>query len=209
VLHTDWYWGPNPGRPSRYVLRALDRIASHGHEIGLHNNAITAGLLTGRDPIAVLEAALGGLRRHGFDVVGTVAHGDPLCHTLGFVNYELFADLPAVESRPRPRQIETRASDGPRRRATIRTVPMAELGLEYEANFAGHDSYVSDTGGAWRRRTIEEATAEFVTDRGFAQVLLHPVWWALDGERFEHRPVWRDPRAAEGSAAGVPGEPLG
>jgi hypothetical protein len=206
VLHTDWYWGSNPGRPSRYVLRALDRIASLGHEIGLHNNAITAGLLVGRDPIAVLEAALAGLRRHGFDVVGTVAHGDPLCHTLGFVNYELFADLPAVEGRQRPRQIETRESDGPRRRITIRPVPMAELGLEYEANFSGHKSYLSDTGGTWRRRTIEEATAEFLRQPSFTQVLLHPVWWALEGERYEHRPVWRDPLAGEtGSARGVSG----
>jgi hypothetical protein len=204
VLHTDWYWGPDPGRPSRYVLRALDQIASLGHEIGLHNNAITAGLFAGRDPVAVLEAALAALRRHGFEVVGTVAHGDPLCHTLGYINYELFADLPAVEGRPRPRQIETHEPDGPRRQTTIRSVPMAELGLEYEANFAGHESYISDTGGNWRRRTIEEATAEFHRQPSFTQILLHPVWWALQGETYEHRPVWRDPRAGETGPAPGP-----
>jgi hypothetical protein len=45
VLHGDWYWGDHgKAEPSTFVLNALDRIASLGHEIGLHNNAITLAL---------------------------------------------------------------------------------------------------------------------------------------------------------------------
>ena len=74
VLHTDWYYRDGfAGPPSRYVLRALERIQHLGHEIGLHNNAITVALRTGRDPVEVLSTELDHLRRAGFDVTGTAA----------------------------------------------------------------------------------------------------------------------------------------
>jgi hypothetical protein len=45
VLHDDWYYrGNRDSLPSRYVRRRLGEIASLGHEIGLHNNAISARL---------------------------------------------------------------------------------------------------------------------------------------------------------------------
>ena len=32
--------------------------------------------------------------------------------------------------------------------------PMADFGLEYEANFIGHTRYLSDTGGRWSRQPV-------------------------------------------------------
>ena len=192
-LHTDWYYRA-PGRNSGLsaLLRsALDRIASLGHDIGLHNNAITVALLTGEDPAAVLFRELEELRNAGFDIRGTVAHGDPLCHQAGYVNSEVFSEFP----RPKlgaPDRVVT-PPDGVHGSPTrLSPVPMAELGLEFEAGFIGHRLYLSDTGGRWslephglRRRFEEEG--------GLLQILRHPVWWALQGEPV--RP--REPRTTE------------
>ncbi len=119
VLHTDWYYrNGTSGPPARYVLRALERIARLGHEIGLHNNAITVALRTGRDPVEVLSTELEHLRRHGFDVTGTAAHGDALCRTCGYNNAEVFVETPRPASpgaRRGPRAPGTRRPRGCRR----------------------------------------------------------------------------------------------
>jgi hypothetical protein len=197
VLHGDWYWGgPSAQRPSRFVLKALDRIASLGHEIGLHNNAITIALLTGQDPFAVLERDLKALRRHGFEVRGSVQHGDALCHRVGYVNNELFLDcpLPAGTARNRTITYDDEAS-GIHRRLPLRARPMAEFGLTHEANYIGQTLYLSDSGGRW---SLPPADVErsFVVDGGFLQMLIHPVWWAFSGEMVRPRAIAADPEPA-------------
>ena len=132
------------------MLRALDRIASLGHEIGLHNNAITLALLTGEDPHRILDRDLSALRRHGFEIDGSVAHGDPLCHKVGYVNNEIFNECPRPELGGPDRVI---AFDDPATKTHYRLElhprPMADFGLTYEANFIGHTRYLTDTGGRW------------------------------------------------------------
>jgi hypothetical protein len=190
VLHGDWYWGTDPvGEPSKLVLRALDRIASLGHEIGLHNNVLTLALRTGRDPREILESALGSLRRHGFDVTGSVAHGDPLCHAAGYVNYEIFAEHTSPTGLAADRTISyDDPTTGAHYRLDLRPVPMADFGLEYEANTIGHTLYLSDTGGHWSV-PFDGMAERFRTEGGFLQVLMHPVWWALSGENVKRRPA--------------------
>ena len=183
VLHGDWYWGgPFARRPSTFVLRALDRIASLGHEIGLHNNAITIALLTGDDPGAILDRDLSALRQHGFDIVGSVAHGDPLCRSVGYINNELFTECarPAMGAADRLLTYNDPALGGTR---SIRLQPrsMAESGLTHEANNSGHTTTLSDTGGHWS--VPFDQVDELIADEGlFLQALIHPVWWALSGE---------------------------
>ncbi len=194
VLHTDWYYRRGArGGPSRFVLRALDRIAALGHEVALHNNAIVAALLEDRDPFEIIEEELGHLRRHGFEIVGTVAHGDRLCRELGFNNSELFLECPDPSGRDPQREI-VRIDPVTGRRTSVRLapVPMARFGLTHEAMVFGNVHYLSDTGGRWHR-PFDEVAAAFQRDGGFLQVLAHPVWWALGDESFT-------PKAALGPA---------
>jgi hypothetical protein len=190
VLHSDWYWrAPGESRVSPYALRILGRIASLGHEIGLHNNAITVGLLTGEDPVRILDRELTTLRREGFEVTGSVAHGDKLCRVLGYVNDEVF-----TESTHRPvgvgeRRIEyTDPKTSRKHVVVVRPVPMAELGLTYEANLVRNVRYrLSDTGGHWNTSFREIANA-LVDGAGTLSMLIHPIYWAFGGEIVHPRP---------------------
>jgi hypothetical protein len=204
VLHTDWYWGDAAnGEPSRFVLRALDRIASLGHEIGVHNNAITAALRTDGDPVQILGRTLTALRRHGFDITGTVAHGDPLCHAAGYVNNEIFLECPRPALGAPDRVIaHVDEKTGQSMRVALRPVQMADLGLTHEANFVGQTHYLSDTGGKWSR-PFSEVDSRFGDEGGYLQILVHPVWWALSGEPSTPRPTIIEASADEVAAAAV------
>ncbi len=190
VLHTDWYYREGfAGPPTRYVLRALERIQRLGHEIGLHNNAITVALRTGRDPVEVVSAELEYLRRHGFDVVGTAAHGDALCRTCGYNNGEVFVETPRPEHGPAARTIAcTEAASGRALRTELRPATMASLGLTYEANFIENRHYLTDSHGRWNR-PLEVAAAEFDRRDAFLKFLIHPSWWAFQGEPLLGGPV--------------------
>ena len=183
VLHTEWYWGTRgPREPSPYVLRALDDIATLGHEIGVHNNAVAAALGTGAPPASILADVLDGLRAHGFAITGTAAHGDPLARRLGFVNYEMFRGCPSPDGKSPDRVLEALdPASHRRRRLRLEPVDMAAFGLEYEAYFLGHTQYLSEAEGRWNHQP-DELAAAFGRDGGFLQVLTHPVHWALDGE---------------------------
>ena len=191
VLHTDWYWGDDPGRPSRFLVRALRRIAALGHEIGLHNNAITAALRLGGDPVEQLERALKGLRREGFEVVGTAAHGDDLCHIAGYDNSEVFVEC-ADARLGAPDRVIRWEDDGAGRtaEATLQPVAMADLGLSYEAKYLGPLLYLSDTGGRWSV-PFEPMAERLAQGDTFLHVLTHPVWWAFEGEVVRPRATTR------------------
>ena len=177
VLHTDWYYPDlRSGRPSRFVLRALDEIASLGHEIGLHNNAIAVALRTGEDPAVILDRELSALRRHGFDIVGTVAHGDRVCHEANFVNFEMFTECPWPSCGAPDRVIVWEDA-----RTTLCPRPMAGFGLTHEANFIGQAMYLSDSGGVWGQPWAT-SVKRFEQEDGFLQILTHPIYWAFRDE---------------------------
>lgn len=183
ILHTDWYYCAG-GRSelSTYLLRGLDRIVSLGHEIALHNNAVAAGLRHARDPVEILGEELLRLRRHGFEIRGTVAHGDELCHRAGFLNDEVFVECARPQLGPADRTVvydDWKA--GRRLEVKLDPVHMGVLGLEYEANRIGHQLYLSDAGGCWQS-PFDLVSTRFVQNGGFLQILVHPVWWALSGE---------------------------
>jgi hypothetical protein len=167
ILHTAPYWRDKP-----LLRRSLDRIAQCGHELGIHNNAIAAALLTGNEPAAILEQAIAELRGYGFDIRGTVAHGDPLCYgpdrTLRFVNDEIFDECARPTLGDSSRRIGA---------ATITPAPLAELGLDYDANWVGPRTYLSDSGGRWSDPGFDQ-TAEGFPFEGQLHMLVHPDWWA-------------------------------
>jgi hypothetical protein len=181
VLHTDWYWGASRDRPSRLLAQALHRIASLGHEVGIHNNAIAAALREGGDPVQILERDLAALRGVGLEIVGSARHGDPLCRTLGFVNDSLFVECAEPGTTGRELTYLDPAGGEPHR-VRLDPVPMARFGLTHEAYGIGHTLYLSDAGGRWHR-PFDDVEATFIAEGGLLQLLVHPVWWALPGER--------------------------
>jgi hypothetical protein len=126
VLHTAPYWdGPE-------LLPRLRRLQELGHEVGFHNDLVTAWRVEGADPRAVLERALGRLRDGGIEVAGAAAHGSPWCHRLGFHNNYAFLGwdepVPGFPVAEVPEKLDP-----------------AAFGLEYEAYHVPHDAYFSDS----------------------------------------------------------------
>lgn len=162
VLHTAPYW-----RDETLLRTSLERIAELGHEIGIHNNALTVLVQDGRSPGRVLAEAVEQLRSYGFDISGTVAHGDSECYapdgSVRFVNDELFEEC----------QRDTQAW------ASLMFTPisLADLGLVYDANWLPRGKYLSDSGGHWSRPGFDEVAAGFPY-AGQLHVLVHPDWWA-------------------------------
>jgi hypothetical protein len=167
VLHTAPYW-----RDKRLLQDSLEQIAGCGHEIGIHNNALAAAYPTGADPGEILYDAVDELRGYGYDIQGTVAHGDPLCYDsrgqVRFVNDELFSEC-------------ARPWLGPARRIhgalEIDPAPLADYGLAYDANWLPRGAYLSDSGGRWRPR-FDEVAAGYPFEAGQLHMLVHPDWWA-------------------------------
>jgi hypothetical protein len=197
VLHTDWYWGDGgPANPSPFVLRALDEIAGLGHEIGVHNNAVTEALLTGRPPADVLGDVLEALRGHGLTVTGTAGHGDSVARQANYINFEMFAECPHPEGLAADRELEFRdPSTGAVHRLRLEPVSMSELGLEYEAYFLGNTRYLSESEGRWNHQ-LQEFVATYLREGGFLQVLTHPTHWAFADEVVKPIPVLAPSRAA-------------
>jgi hypothetical protein len=199
-LHSDWYYRDGTDGPlSEYVLDAAREIAGLGHEIALHNNVIAEALRTGREPHELISTELEHLRAAGFDVVGTVAHGDELCHRVGFVNAEVFVECPRPKLGAPDRTLTwVEEESGTERSVALAPVPMASLGLSYEANYIGHRFYLSDSGGSWHR-PIEDAMAEMRDIGGFLQILSHPIWWAFGSETF----TLKEPKSQEPGVYGI------
>lgn len=167
ILHTAPYWD------DKTLLRAsLDAIAELGHEIGIHNNAIAASMMTGRDPLILLDEAILELRGYGYEIDGTVAHGDGLCRrddgTVRFVNDEIFRECPRPDIGAPGREIDGWATG----RATL-----ADFGLSYDANWISAREYLSDSGGIWQTPGFEPTVAGFPFERQL-HMLVHPDWWA-------------------------------
>lgn len=162
ILHTAPYWGRKAT-----LKAALAEIASCGHEIGFHLNAITKALETGRDPLEILYYDLGELRDYGYPVRGVVAHGDNACYAHNFVNDELFTE----SARP--------SYGAPNREVGgvhLRPVSREAFGFAYDPNWLSRAEYLSDSGGRWSQPF--DRVAEGYPFGGQLHMLVHPDWWA-------------------------------
>ena len=178
LLHTAWYWGEFDGRRYRHtrdLVRAGDRILELGHEINLHNNLAVLALRTGCDPSVVLDAELEFMRGVGWPVTGTATHGDALCRSLEFRNFELFSH--AVK----PEFGGPRVVVGPEGAVRLGGLELAEFGLEYEAYDLHRDLMVTDSGGrllGQRHVAGRRWFGRSDPSRGtLASLLTHPLWW--------------------------------
>jgi hypothetical protein len=166
ILHTSPYW-----QNKRVLRESLDTIAESGHNIGIHNDALTVALQTGRDPNEILHEAVEELRRYGHDIRSTVAHGNQLCHVAKYVNDEMFEGCSRPDQGHPDRVLEHRG-----RRVPITPAPLSEFGLDFDANWLPRGDYLSDSGGSWSR-PFDEVAAEWPA-RGQLHMLVHPDWWA-------------------------------
>lgn len=178
------------------VKESASRIASLGHEIALHSNATTWGLVLDREPAECLSEALDALRDAGFDVQGTAPHGDRLRNHLTFYNTECYEQgrvsgvtLPSGDER------------------TFTALPLASFALAYDCDFLLPRVYLCDSGGHWgygSSKTLEEVRKEFpYTDEEGVDVqlhaLVHPEWWDL-GVSAGHRRTLGAPDLVEWQA---------
>jgi hypothetical protein len=161
ILHTAPYW------KDKHLLRSsLETIAAAGHEIGIHNDAITVQLETGRPAAQVLHEAVEELRGYGHEIRSTVAHGHSRCQQDNYVNDELWQEC-------------RRSSYGTVERLNVVPVSLESLGLDFDANWLPRGDYLSDSGGAWSK-SYDRVVGEW-GQHGQLHCLVHPDWW---GEAF-------------------------
>jgi hypothetical protein len=165
ILHTAPYWHDKP-----LLRRSLEQLAGLDHEIGIHNDALTVALETGRDPNEILHEAIDELRSYGHTIRSTVAHGNGLCGIARYVNDEMFKSCSRPTYGNPNRVLEHRG-----RRVPLRPTPLSDFGLDFDANWLSRGDYLSDSGGAWSQ-PFDEVAAAFPS-RGQLHMLVHPCWW--------------------------------
>lgn len=165
ILHTAPYWNDKT-----LLRKSLEFIVECGHEIGLHNDAVSEAILTKRDPRILLAEAVGELRDYGFEVTGTVAHGSHLCYatdgTVRYVNDELFVECPRPSVGTPNRSVAG---------VELRQSPLSAFGFTYEAGWLHRGAYLSDSGGAWSQPFAQ--IADGFPFAGQLHLLVHPCWW--------------------------------
>jgi hypothetical protein len=173
ILHTSPYW-----QDKTLLRESLERIAGYGHEIGIHNDALTVALETGRDPADILHEAIEDLRGYGHTIRSTVAHGNGLCRIANYVNDEMFVGCARPDKGAANRTLEHGG-----RTVTLSPRPLAEFGLDFDSSWLPRGDYLSDSGGRWSQ-PFEEVAAAWPS-RGQLHMLVHPDWWSEAFERAE------------------------
>jgi hypothetical protein len=171
ILHSAPYWNDKP-----LLRQSLEAIEECGHELGIHNDALTVALQTGRDPAEILQEAIDELRGYGHTIRSTVAHGNSLCHIAKYVNDEMFLGCARPTYGDPDRTLEHRG-----RTVRIRQRSLLEFGLDFDANWLSRGDYLSDSGGRWSR-DFDQVASEWPA-RGQLHMLVHPDWWAEAFER--------------------------
>ncbi len=159
ALHTAPYY---PG-----ALPVLRELQGLGHEIGLHNDALSVE----GDPVEALRRELDRLRSAGLEVVGVAGHGSRAVHERRSFNHQVFSDLPPVPRFPNS-AVEPREPDFAR-------TTLADLELAYDADFLGNDRYYADSfyDEAGRRWHPDELAPSELRPGTKAIVLVHPCHW--------------------------------
>ena len=174
LLHTAPYW-----RDRAALELAAIEIIDLGHRVGIHNNAIGDALRTGFDPVEILAEATEVLRGYGCEIRSTVAHGDELCGRARFVNDAVFVECarpPYGEPRTNPPVRGRRTIEYGLRSIEVDPVPLASLGLDFDANWIARTEYISDSGGRWSR-PFADVVDLFPPQTGQLHMLVHPTWW--------------------------------
>jgi hypothetical protein len=173
ILHSAPYW-----QDKRLLRASVAEIAAYGHEVGIHNAALSEAVRDGTDARVTLAEAILELRAMGHTITGTVAHGASECYDnrgrLQIVNDEMFTEC----GRP-----GMGAPDRSVGNCTIQPTPLREFGLDYDANWLARGMYLSDSSGNWSA-PFETVVAAF-PHPGQLHMLIHPDWWDQAFTRLE------------------------
>lgn len=165
ILHTAPYW-----QNETLLRKSLEFMVECGHEIGLHNDAVSEAIVTRRDPRMILAERVGQLRDYGFDITGTVAHGSHLCYgtdgSVRYVNDELFTECPRPSLGERHRSVAG---------VELRQSPLSAFGFTYDAGWLHRGAYLSDSGGTWSQ-PFDDVASGFPFP-GQLHMLVHCCWW--------------------------------
>lgn len=160
ILDTAPYW-----KEDHKLWSKLRKIQDMGHEIGWHNNAVTAWYNDQRrhDLRHYIEQPLKALRIAGLNIRLTASHGDPLCYILEYVNYNCFGFKSETLTRYN---------------GAVYT--LKEFGLVQDASHDPHTGYLSDSGGNWSLDP-HETIMKWVEMAGKQrnQALFHPQHWQI------------------------------
>ena len=173
-----------------FFLERCLQLQALGHEVGVHNDAITAWISAGTPVADSLTAFCGRLRGAGVEVLGTSTHGAKECYTHGYLNSWCFQETRAAAQEAKdafnaeglPEHDSALSirppSDGQlklvKRVLHLWTIGLADLGLTYETGLLQQDRYFTDSGGSWSRSADP---LDVDLRHGRSQVLMHPEWW--------------------------------
>lgn len=136
-------------------------IVDMNHDIGWHNNAISAMLC---NPFVDLRYCIDKpveyLRDMDIEVLSTASHGDTMCYEHKYVNYEIWQGFPK------------------KTHIQFEQFNLMAFGFLTEAYLMPRTHYLSDSGGKWN---VPDPIA-YINDwaengTGNLQVLVHSQWW--------------------------------
>jgi hypothetical protein len=187
LLNTAEYW------QDPLLLEKCLQLQDFGHEVGLHVNVLTEWMSGNVSDIGdYILQLLKPLREGGVRISGIAPHGDKSCYENNFINYWCFSELRpenpletenglSAEGIPvsaKGFQIQYPAShqlirkDGDK--IDLWSVPMKDLGLEYDAIHIPYGKYYTDSGGTWERSSDPKLSN---LSEGRHQILMHPIFW--------------------------------
>ena len=134
-LHTAFYHGRFEGK--RFLRHGCmghvyRRIASLGHEVGLHTNGLEVYEEHGVDGAQAVAEEIAWMRSVGLDVRGTVGHGSKAVY--GAENFEIFRGRAKGRARVGDALQDPERIEHNGKAAWVRVLDEGALGLEYEGN---------------------------------------------------------------------------
>ena len=150
-----------------------------GHEIGLHNDFLQLSRKMGRPVEELILEQTTYFRALGIEVVGSASHGSRFARAHNYINYELFSEC------VRPQSVRRHVSFDNGEVFEMFSIPMRDLGLNYEAYSIGRDVYISDTGsrmyvgGEYHDQLVPTMLPDLIGAATRVVALIHPEWWKL------------------------------
>ena len=168
VLHSARYWRRHD------LLDLLLRMQESGHEIGWHNDLVTAECVRGIDARAFLSYELQRLRAAELSIDGVAAHGAPSCYRYGYHNGYFFFPNEPVERFPNRETV-----DGPLGRRRVPHGTLAEFGFAYDAYHLDNTTYFSDAAfdAGGRRWHTDDLDLAMLEPGSRTIILTHPDHW--------------------------------